>query len=1434
MTKDTDIAIVGMSCIFPGADSVSAFWNNLVQGVDSTSKVPADRIDPGFFQKGENAVDSFYCDRGGFMPEVTFDPLKFGIPPITIEGFEPEHLIVLKYACLALEDAGVFEKGRSLNKTSIIIAKGNYTGTAMIRAHEIVRTGEEIAEVVRSALPDLPEAEVDKIKKLYQKQKGRFQADTIPGIIPNLIASMVANKLNLGGAAYTVDAACASALIALDHAVHELLSNRSDMVIVSGLFLAHDPTAWSIFSQLGALSRKKKLTPFSVDADGLLIGEGCGVVVLKRLESAIADNDKIYAVVKGVGVSSDGSATGLMAPSAEGQTRAIRAAWQNAGLNPEEVHYIEAHGTGTVIGDKTEVESMVASFGRDKNLPEVLFGSVKSNIGHTMPAAGIAGLIKTALILYYGKIPPTLYCENPLPQIKDSCFRPVTELTDWEMKTPGLAGVSAFGFGGINAHVVLQSYTRKNGASLLSPPDQAVALTATSREKLLEILKNGDFENGDMGGNYRLLLFNSTPEKIEKAKTIVAEDKPWKGQEDIWFTNAPLLKNHGKVAFLYSGLDALNLPETKSVEDYFNLSLPTDQGWYNSSLIAQGVEMYRCIEVVDTALLKLGVRADLNIGFFISEWLTLKASGVLEEKALKQVLQVFEPDLLEMEKVCSIEIESDVDKVGPWIDTIPNLYLSNENYGNRAIVYGYYDSISLLIEKLEAENIHYERIPFHPGFQIPLGMDRLDQPANALDHLRSGKISIPVWTNDALDRYPGDLGGLKSVVLKHLTDSSCSKDLILSLYHNERVRVFIQVGTGSLTDFVEDPLGGLDFSMVSATDPKRTSLEQLKRVLALLFIEGRDVDFAFLGLKRAVSQKGIETKLKLGLPLIRDFSYLKSLSERYRKKDLLYPELPELSGEDHPVVAAIRDNMGAIYQMHSDMFRFVSHSVIPSDKKSITHVSPEPEIKKEKKERSFERKLNVSIENYPELIDHSIIKQPPGWPFVGDRHTVIPMTMTAEMMAEEAHIECPEKKIQSIRSIAVFQWLKVAEPFVEKVKGVWIDDNTVKVDISSYAKEEVVFGDNYLSPPDPSEYTFDIGKPIIAPPSPERVYNEIMFHGPAYQGIVKIEEICERGARGYVRKAKGKGSLLDNAAQVFGVLTNLITEESCVAFPVTIDNITFYGDMHDDEGIFECVCVLRDRDREFESCDIFLKREDKLWCKIINWKNRRLEIDKSFWGSFLNPRRHLLATQMSDDGAFFFHNVYRRVLAWEFARIRYFNQNEKKFIESIPVYRQKTYIISRIAVKDAVRDCLFRKTGRELYPIEFQVDSDERHRPYISGLDGVDVYISLAHKGTDAVAIAADKPVGIDMENMEIRSDEFMQISYTEGELELLKDRDNAEWSTRFWVAKEAYGKMVGTGLLGNPKRYEVNAILENDILIINGVRIKTVIFNDYIVGWTL
>ncbi|MET8286445.1 SDR family NAD(P)-dependent oxidoreductase [Streptomyces sp. NPDC051639] len=442
-----DIAVVGMACMFPGAPDLATFWANVLAGEDSVTEVPATRWDAGLYHSpdGSGTGERTPSRWGGFLPEIPFEPLRYGIPPASLPAIEPVQLLALEAARRALEDAGYGSRPFDRARASVVF--GAEAGSDLSNAMTL-----------RSVLPSYLGA----VPPALDAQLPRLTEDSFPGILANVIAGRIANRLDLGGANYTVDAACASSLTAVDVACKELTGGTSDLVLCGGADLHNGVNDYLLFASAHALSPSGRSAPFDSAADGIALGEGVGCVVLKRLADAERDGDRVYAVIKGVGSASDGRALGLTAPRPEGQYNALTRAYRNAGVSPAEVGLVEAHGTGTVVGDRTELGALTRVFEEAGAEPgSCALGSVKSQIGHTKCAAGLAGLIKTSLALHTGVRPPTLHLTEPNPawDASSSPFAFHTEARPWAAAPARrVAGVSAFGFGGTNFHVVLRAH----------------------------------------------------------------------------------------------------------------------------------------------------------------------------------------------------------------------------------------------------------------------------------------------------------------------------------------------------------------------------------------------------------------------------------------------------------------------------------------------------------------------------------------------------------------------------------------------------------------------------------------------------------------------------------------------------------------------------------------------------------------------------------------------------------------------------------------------------------------------------------------------------------------------------------------------------------------------------------------------------------------
>ena len=449
-SRPFDVAIIGMSCLLPKAPDVRTYWSNILNKVDAVTEVPPGRWDwRKYYDPDPAAADKVNSKWGGFLDPIRFDPSSYGMPPNSLASIEPLQLLTLAAVRAAIADAGYVDRELPCHRTAVILGVSG----------GIADLGQQYA--VRSALPTL----FDSVPDRLLAELASWSEDSFPGILPNVAAGRVANRFDLGGVNFTIDAACASSLAAVYLACRELEADTSDVVIVGGADTIQNPFAYLCFGKTHALSPRGRCATFDESADGIAISEGVAILLLKRVADAERDGDRIYAVIKGVAGSSDGRDRGLTAPRPEGQALALDRAYAKAGVSPASVGLVEAHGTGTVVGDQAELETLNRVFdAAGASAQSCAIGSVKSMIGHTKSTAGVAGLIKVALALHHKVLPPTMNVSTPNPGASrsGSALYVNSEVRPWIHTDSVLArraGVSAFGFGGTNFHAVLEEYT---------------------------------------------------------------------------------------------------------------------------------------------------------------------------------------------------------------------------------------------------------------------------------------------------------------------------------------------------------------------------------------------------------------------------------------------------------------------------------------------------------------------------------------------------------------------------------------------------------------------------------------------------------------------------------------------------------------------------------------------------------------------------------------------------------------------------------------------------------------------------------------------------------------------------------------------------------------------------------------------------------------
>ena len=490
------VAIVGMASHFPDSTSLFDFWNNIQNKTDSVSdNLGLDGYwkKEDFYEQHSKDKDKTYAHKAGWIPPIDFDPVEFKLPPNMVESISTAQLFALHVAKKALIDARIIgDNPIPVNKQKVGVilgGAGNGNTSFMLAARQQ-------APFVRNILSNcgLPDYVADDVIDRLLNQYLEWNEDSFPGFLGNVACGRISSCFDLGGTSNMVDAACASSLAAMKAAVSELDSGSCDAVVTGGVNLENSIFSFLCFSRTPALSPSNISRPFDKKSDGMMLGDGVGILVLKRLDDAVKSGDKIYAVIKGLSGSSDGKAKSIFAPRKEGQVLAINRAYKEAGIIPSDIQLVEAHGTGTAAGDQTEIKSLEEVFRQDPSVQRqsIAVGSIKSQIGHTRCAAGAASVMKVALALHHKVLPATINIEQPNKQFADKSFPFYvnTENRPWiqnDEATTRCAAVSAFGFGGTNYHMVLEEFSKEQSQPYrFSRNPVVMAFVADDKNQLLQ------------------------------------------------------------------------------------------------------------------------------------------------------------------------------------------------------------------------------------------------------------------------------------------------------------------------------------------------------------------------------------------------------------------------------------------------------------------------------------------------------------------------------------------------------------------------------------------------------------------------------------------------------------------------------------------------------------------------------------------------------------------------------------------------------------------------------------------------------------------------------------------------------------------------------------------------------------------------------------
>ena len=860
MSKSRDIAVIGMGCLLPGARNVQEFWRNVLQQKDSITDIPESHWNvDDYYDEDPTVPDKSYCRRGGFLPTIQFDPMAYGIAPKDLDVLDSAQLLGMVVARDALEDAGYLSEknGKSFDRDRCSVILGTTSITELSTPLNMRLAAPTIRKVLDTHGIDSKTR--DSILDQYCDSFPIWQENSFPGVLGNVVSGRIASHLNLGGTNCVIDAACASALGAVKMATDALISGSCDMAISGGVDTINNVFMYMCFSKTPAFSAEGMSRPFDKDSDGILIAEGVALTVLKRLEDAIRDGDRIYSVIKAVGSSSDGKSRSVYQPVSTGQSKAIRQAHEIAQILPEDVSLLEAHGTGTRVGDATELQGLHSVFGKPgEGKAWCALGSVKSQIGHAKACAGMAGLLKAALSTYHKVLPGTINIEEPNPklELEDSAFFLNTQPRPW-MVPQGkerIAGISAFGFGGTNFHVILGEQNENIFPRITSPVQEFFPFSAQTPAGLIEDLSQKKERLGNVGDfhSYARYIQHQTDSKLPCRAGIVAS-----GMDELenkiqtlldHLSNSPELTfssskgtyylpgkefEEARVGLVFSGqgsqylgmLRSLYLmdPQTQEIlKDLERLrrkeDLPGLDGliWppeeFDGDLHEEHVRRLKRTDHAQSAL----SFAHLALGRFLGS-AGVKPDGVAGH-SFGELSALHFSSVFDMETYVSLAMErgklmqeaaqkgngSMLAVLGDRLRAVElfdqyqaqhstGVVIANENSPNQMVLSGEAGDLEKLKERFEKDGMGAQFLPVGAAFHSPLMDDAVSCWKSFLEKIRFERSEIPVYSCSVGKPYPESGDEIRSRLSDQLRNPVRFVDQIEEMY-GDGIRIFIDVG----------------------------------------------------------------------------------------------------------------------------------------------------------------------------------------------------------------------------------------------------------------------------------------------------------------------------------------------------------------------------------------------------------------------------------------------------------------------------------------------------------------------------------------------------------------------------------------------------------------------------------------------------------------
>ena len=890
-TEKEPIAIVGMSCLFPDCENLQEYWTAIKHGSDFVKDIPCTHWDPAdYYDEDPKKRDHTFAKTGAFLKPYPFNPIEYGITPSALEATDTTQLLGMVVAKQALENAGyTSDKEFDRNRVSCILG---VTGTLELVIPLGARLGHpKWKKALQKA--GLPQDQIDDILDDVSDSFVDWQEASFPGLLGNVVAGRIANRLDLGGSNSVVDAACASSLAAVRTAIMELQTGRSDVVVTGGMDTFNDIFMYMCFSKTPALSPTGNAKPFDADGDGTILGEGLGAVILKRLSDAEADGDRIFGVIRGVGASSDGKGKAIYAPDSDGQKKALTAAYKEAGVEPRTIDLLECHGTGTKVGDGIELTALREVFTASNSDERwCTLGSVKSQIGHAKAAAGVAGLIKAVMALYHKVLPPTIKVKTPHPKLVNSPFIIRNKPAPWlhSKEHPRRAGVSAFGFGGSNYHMVLEEYDSRKLEYDWDTGSHLLVASSSSKKDLISKL-GSYFKQLESSADpkylaewreqlvstdrHRLMILSSSMESLcqslEKAIKDLANDQPLSSDESqILYTES---ESTPRLAVVFAGQGSQHpnmlsqfacqspiaqekLTLTNDLMDgtlfpvlYPGQAFTKDERKAQEAHLAATAFAQPAIGALSAGIWEtlsgFGIKAQMFGGHSYGELTALYAAGAFSDQDFLKVSacrgELMAGAASDLGGMIVVEAEyNDVAKLLSEINS--SLVIANHNSPDQVVVSGDDDDLDAFKVAAEAKGFTPRVLRVGAAFHSPKMRGLVGPFADYLDHTDIGTLSAPVFANCNGQPYENSKKDIVRVLSEQLAQEVRFVDQIKNM-KDAGADLFLEIGPSSILSRLVGKILPEQRDKILSFDAQKNSTRQLESILGKLFVAGVDIDW---------------------------------------------------------------------------------------------------------------------------------------------------------------------------------------------------------------------------------------------------------------------------------------------------------------------------------------------------------------------------------------------------------------------------------------------------------------------------------------------------------------------------------------------------------------------------------------------------------------